>query len=840
MSNLQHILDHNKLYALNFDYFPDSRHVDIALEVKDQPWDRFRNSVFKQLHAVTPAGEDISRERVQSGSGEKLRLNDLPTEFLLKMGKETIGRYRREGDQLVQVEHRPLSVFETRRVGTFHGESSEPYHQPNDPELVKTAQTAITTDYHTHSSGQISAPGLVKISLDHQLGYPAHLLVEAGILSEEQLKEERFGPFPLKQEKRVLFPPLEPQDLPDAVEVVPLAALTESERTQLEQMMCLPANRQSTHTEMEYNAYRYRYPIAKKPEVLEDNLRQVAREYAEQGINYAEIAYVGLDNPKLLATLHRLVPEIEKETGVSLRFMVGIPRNWPIEQIQNTLNKTKILAQSPYITGVDFLGYEVNKTGRFTESLEQLTAWADEHAPGFTIRAHAGENDKNPENIKQLLRLTSKYKNIRTRIGHGLYGLDEETLQIAKSMDSDPANPRLVIEFNPDSNMALNNIDDAAQVPFSMALQHNLPFVVGSDCSGIYQTTASQLGLAALYAGLDKRGFETLKRHQENITKAQVDTARQRTEAIPDWESQAGKDAFVKNLESQLGVVEMIASKPVPVKNYDEEREVLREQGKLLDSPQREAQALGERRPIAIVGASGSNWDRIDPAQRETSKIAIDMLTHVLDAQKAYVVEGRTKNSGLSKLINESTAHRNQSAEGDARLDTLGMIAQPEFDRENSFSNLSHLIEIKGELMDVPDAIVDHVVARRGVIVAVGGAAFTRNIITKADYKMKAEDSGALMLLDGPEGASTDKAARLHPHYRVPDGREIITRLFNLYGRDLFVEGFNPLAPGVLEKLENEARERVQHYNVETPDAKDQRVVEGITIDPPEQERRLL
>lgn len=853
MSDLYHTLDYNGLYDLAFDYFPDSQHVDVEITEKGQPWSRFKQSVMGQLRVVSMAGEEVAGEIIRVGS--KLRFTKLPEEFLLKMGDETIGHYRQEGGRLQKIGDRLITAFETRRVGTFHGDAATLYHQPEDPELVGMAKHAITTDYHTHSSGQISADGLLSIAEKHALHYPIHLLVEAGILTRDQCDESRFQPW--GREKRVLFPPLEPQLMPKQrwavyptdddleqdlmpveVATVPVAALTPDERFKLAQMMCLSADRQNTHTEMEYNAYRYRYPIAKKPEVLEDNLRTIAKEYAAQGINYAEISYVGLDNPKLLAALHRLVPEIEAETGVRLRFMVGIPRNWPIEQIQNTLTKTRILAQSPYITGVDFLGYEVNKTDRFSEALEDLVRWADEKAHGFIIRAHAGENDKNPENIKQLLQLTSKYKNVRTRIGHGLYGLDDETLQIAKSMNTDPENPRLVIEFNPDSNMALNNIDDTSQVPFAMALRHNLPFVIGSDCSGIYQTTAEQLGLASLYAGLNKHDFETLKRHQTNITDAQLATAQERADAIENWDSHVGKNDFVKRLEAQLGVVEMIAQPRVEVKTYDEERAVLRDQGKLIDTSALQKAALGDRLPIAVVGASGSNWDRISPAERETVKVAIDMLTHVLDPEKAYILQGRTKNSGLSKLVSESSNQRNRDMPETQPLKILGMVAQPEYDRQDSFDMLTHMIEIPGELMDVPDAIVDHVVAHRGVIVAAGGAAFTRNIITKADYKMKEEDRGALMLMDGPEGASTDKAGKLNPHYRVQDGREIITRLFNLYGRDLFVEGFNPLAAGVLDKLEQASHARVANYHVETPSAQDQRVVEGITL-VPEQQRML-
>lgn len=853
MSDFYHTLDEKQLYKLKGEFFPGSDHLYVEMTDDGQPWARLRNAITSQLQLFREDGTEIDRAAMGK-HGTRLRFTGLPERFTMKLGSEKIGEYAREGDGYKEIRTRKLTVDETRIMGTFHDGHAKPYHQPDDAEFVTLARTAVTTDLHTHSSGQISAEGLIGIAEKHALHYPIHLLVEAGILTQEQCHENRFKPW--GRETRVKFPPLEPQSMlpseawafhptdedlhkglmPAEVATVPVSALSDVERAKLAQMMCLSADRQNTHTEMEYNAYRYRYPIAKKPEVLEDNLRAVAAEYAEQGINYAEISYVGLDNPALLETLHRLVPEIEAETGVKLRFMVGIPRDWPIETIQNTLTKTRALAKSPYITGVDFLGYEVNKTDRFTDVLEDFAKWANENAHGFTIRAHAGENDKNPENIKQLLLLMKKYQNLRTRIGHGLYGLDADTLALAKEMDTDPENPRLVIEYNPSSNIALNNIDTPEQVPYNIALEHNLPFVIGSDSSGIYQTTAAQLGLAAMYGGLDRHGFETLARHQEAIKGAQLRTSKDRASLIEGWDTAEGKANFVTQLKAELNVLKQLDT-PAPEKpKYEAEIAQLRSIGKLINAREEQAQALGDRIPIGLVGASGSSWDRMDPAARQSHKVAVDMLTQVIDPAKAYILKGRPKNSGLSKLVTESTQAANDN--NSTPIKSLGLVAKPEYGREGTFDNIDHLITID-ELMDVPDAIVDHVVDRNGAIICIGGAIFTRNTITKADYKITETDRGVMMLLNSGEGAAADKAKLLDPHYSVSDGKELVTNLFNLYGREMFKEGFDPLAPGVLDTLEQEATARVANYQVDGPAANDQRVKGGLTVEPPEQARLI-
>ena len=61
----------------------------------------------------------------------------------------------------------------------------------------------------------------------------------------------------------------------------------------------------------------------------QDKLLWIAREYQKQRIEYVEIAdtdLVKIGEPaiKLLEEVHQIFPEIEKETGVKIRFLAGI------------------------------------------------------------------------------------------------------------------------------------------------------------------------------------------------------------------------------------------------------------------------------------------------------------------------------------------------------------------------------------------------------------------------------------------------------------------------------------------------------------------------------------
>ena len=134
---------------------------------------------------------------------------------------------------------------------------------------------------------------------------------------------------------------------------------------------------------------------------------------------------------KYLEMIHSRLPQLERESGVKLRFLCGLPRNLPAALLAREIDKLKIVGESPYIVGIDFVGFEDNKIEDLEPHIKEIASWSKTHDPEFTLRIHAGENRKNLSNVRESLHLARKYK-MRVRIGHAAHGLDDDALRIVK------------------------------------------------------------------------------------------------------------------------------------------------------------------------------------------------------------------------------------------------------------------------------------------------------------------------------------------------------------------------------------------------------------------------
>ena len=132
------------------------------------------------------------------------------------------------------------------------------------------------------------------------------------------------------------------------------------------------------------------------------------------------------------------MPEIEKETGVKIRFLVAI-RRIPLTIIKDAktssnylrenLNVLKAVSKSPYVVGSDFIGEEINDISELKPAIEEIVQYACNEDNGYTIRIHAGENDSLKDNVRKSIEcvkqsLKAGQKMPRIRIGHGLYTPD--------------------------------------------------------------------------------------------------------------------------------------------------------------------------------------------------------------------------------------------------------------------------------------------------------------------------------------------------------------------------------------------------------------------------------
>ena len=235
----------------------------------------------------------------------------------------------------------------------------------------------------------------------------------------------------------------------------------------------------------------------------QDKLLWIAREYQKQGIKYVEIADTDLAKTgepaiKLLEEVHEIFPVIEKETGVKIRFLVGI-RRIPLTIIKDqktsstylkeNINVLKAVAKSPYVVGSDFIGEEINDISDLQPAIDEIVKYAKQDE-GFTIRVHAGENDSLRDNVRKSIMciknaLEDGQKMPRCRIGHGLYSENLNTKSGIELMQFMRENG-VVIEFQLTSNVRLNNLSDLSNHPIKKFLGNGVKCVQGTDGCGMY------------------------------------------------------------------------------------------------------------------------------------------------------------------------------------------------------------------------------------------------------------------------------------------------------------------------------------------------------------------
>lgn len=829
MSTIQHYLDYNELYSLELSY--KSSQISVKFEHPDRVRARFREAILKQLQLTlgkarqkrlqdTPQpAETVHRNVVD----DIIVFGPVSNQFTFYLGKEPIGTYRISPDgKLSRDTHRQLIDIETRRIGTFH--ECEPYPMRREEmsieennELIDIATESVFTDFHTHSSGQISASGLLEVAMQQKpYYYPISLLTKAGIPTSyvNIPKAQR------KNIKRVPFPPLERADekYPETVEAADLHYIAAQDKLngtnylrKLASRMVLPASRQCTFTDLEYRGNRFRYPLSKDTSIAVDIRKREAEEFVNQGIDFALTSFVGIDKPDTLRALHTTIEDLKTNPSTknfTQRFMAGIPRGFSLPAIGEMLEKAKILLDSPYVMGVDVLGYEEDKTKNFVHALDEYAAWANEYKPGSFIRVHAGENDKNHDNVKDFLKVALKYPHLRFLVGHGVYGMDAETIRLLRKLGD-----RVTVELNPSSNIALNNADDVKQLPFQKLVENKIPFIVGSDSAGMYQTDKRQLGLAAYHAGLDKAGFAALHANQLHLMQHMQHYTASIIADIPQWDTPKGKAALLKSMGERIAAVPKAVVPPsVAIDEAAIEAKLKSDSVTQIDEKKRPPE-LRDKFPVTIIGASGASWKRLSKGQQRENAIAIDMLIHAL-GENCYIVQGRNKKEGLSKIINTALkdSNENRKAQGKSDLYSVGLHVNPSFDDTHSYKHLTHMIRIRGQSLDLANAIVDHTFENDGALIAVGGAAYTRDTILEADRRgireKRPDNRKMMLLLANTEGASAEKAALLHPDYKAVDGLQLVKKLF-ASRPDLFPEGFDTKA---LNDLRKEAEQRVQTY----------------------------
>lgn len=406
----------------------------------------------------------------------------------------------------------------------------------------------------------------------------------------------------------------------------------------------------------------------------QDKLLWIAREYQKQSITYVEIADTDLVKKgdagiKVLEEIHEIMPKIEKETGVSIRFLAGI-RRIPLTIIKDqktssnylreNLDALKAIAKSPYVVGSDFIGEEINDITELKPVINELVQYAVTEDPGFTVRIHAGENDCLRDNVAKSIQcikdsLKEGQKMPKFRLGHGLYTADlhsEEGQKLIQEMKDTGA----VLEFQLTSNVRLNNLTSLNKHPLKQYLKSGIKCVQGTDGCGFYGTDTmdEQLALRNIL-GLTESDFEKMRKVEDEIISDSKKYFEEKSKKFEEFLN--GRNLREAILEAEEENFEKSKNNTISmriVNDLDSETEL---KDKIKKLPE-------DKIPIIIAGGSFNAKNR-ETVLNEAGKEAIKNLIKNLNNEKVYFVVGH-KMKGYEKAIIDYSKELNKKFEVNA------------------------------------------------------------------------------------------------------------------------------------------------------------------------------
>jgi ADP-ribose pyrophosphatase YjhB (NUDIX family)/adenosine deaminase len=630
---------------------------------------------------------DDDRSRLRAALERHLRVGDAGQALIL--GDRIRARF---GDP-AHIE--TLTAFEAR----FLADNNVPLSLPT---IVPSFSPR--TDLHTHFAAALPGRLLVELAAAEQgVTVPRGVLNEAGI---------------------------------DARQDVPAALLDVLARERLARSLDVPLDRQITFQDME-RLYARRAPLTKHPRLLTPQLRAIARAFASSGVSYAELSLSTSIEPDVLAALHASLDDIEATSGVRLRFLVALSRHDDLEWDLDMLDRLEQCLPSRALVGVDVMGHETCSTRAFIPVLERA-AVLGKARPGFVIRVHAGENPAFPENVREAVRTLLPFPGVEIRIGHGLYGVDEDTLAVM-ARDSD----RVVVEFNLTSNLALNNIQTTLQVPLRRYVDAGVSVVLGSDGAGLYGTSAPDEVRAALACGLDEARLARLR-----LTEDALLTRRQERERsmspLRDW---SPPPPTPRRHYTPVRAAELAARKDA-VRAAQDQR--LRELGATVVD---ELPALSGRPLLWLAGAWRHAFALWSPDEIQRATTVLEEVLHGLAAREGVLLTGGTCHGveGLSHGLAEK-----------ACVEVLGAIVNETLPADLD-PRVRRFWRCARSLYEKAAPVVRLVRDVQGLGLFLGGG------LIVADEQQAAHNLRARhVLLSGLRGAAVD-AARASQHARFVD-----------------------------------------------------------------------
>ena len=591
------------------------------------------------------------------------------------------------------------------------------YRIPVENTIIKTyisKKQKFRTDLHTHIFANLNSDDIIALGIKHQIKYSMYYIKKLGLkLSDKQANKlfmER-----CEVERKHLYDDLPGKKLIRKIDdetYINFADLilnnpndVEENIAKIRNSLVLIKDGQAVFTNLE-KLYLYRYAFLKgktsenkiditKSKIeqitdkdvkntllkmmedaksdnykdntlLQDKILWVAREYQKQGINYAEISVTwivrkGEEGAKIMGQLHEILPKIEAETGVKLRFLGAFSRTLMTEQqLKEGLDVFKVAARSPYVVGSDIIGEEVNDISKFKPVIKELVDFAIKQNDGFTVKIHAGENDSLRSNVEKSIQcildsVPKGEKMPRCRLGHGLYGIDtdsESGKQLIKTMKKNG----VILEFQLTSNVRLNNLTDLKLHPIKKYLANDVCCVQGSDGCGFYGTDCmeEQMALTNLL-NLSDEDLEKMKTVENNLMEQNEEFFKYKEKKFEEWlNGRAIEDAI---LEEQYKEIEKNSGRAFKIgRDTDVNSEdILKE--KIVKLPT-------DKVPVIIAGGSFNTLGR-ETVISSNALAMLKSLVEKLNNDKAYFVIGH-KMQGYEKAILDISKELGKSFEVDA------------------------------------------------------------------------------------------------------------------------------------------------------------------------------
>ena len=467
--------------------------------------------------------------------------------------------------------------------------------------------------------------------------------------------------------------------------------------------------------------------------LFQDKLLWIARGYAAQGIQYAEISDTTLvkkeEAPRMLAQVHEVMPAVTRETGVTLRFLAAI-RRIPLtivkdkivagDYFRENIETLRAVAMDPYVAGSDIVGEEINDIRELRPVMDAIVKTAAED-PSYVIRIHAGENDSLRDNVTNSIRMIREalapgQKMPHFRIGHGLYTPSLNTAG-GRELVRELRDNHVVLEFQITSNVRLNNLSDMENHPLRRYLQEGIYCVQGTDGGALYGTDSidEQLSLEKML-GLTYEEMLQMRASEEIVSAVGLAGMEEKAKAFAAAAEQEPAFSVQEFYEKRIAAQEKADDLIFRGKEGLDAQKVFAE--RIEELPQ-------DGLPVVVVGGSFNN-DRHTTRVLESNARILDELLEKGDPSEIYFVIGH-RMSGYERYLVEKNQGRFRIY---AMVPTV--ISEAEA-RRLSQADVRIRIAIGPEAMGIYKSLAYEIFKRRpSVLLALDGNSAGANMIQEA------------------------------------------------------------------------------------------------------------